>query len=94
PNSDFQKPIYSEGFGDEYFRSLGYKDGSFLKIRNISLGYNLPSSVSSRIGLSRLRIYAQALNPGFVFNNIPWIDMDVRYHASNRGFVTGINLQF
>ncbi len=94
PNSDFQKPIYSEGFGDEYFRSLGYKDGSFLKIRNISLGYNLPSSVSSRIGLSRLRIYAQALNPGFVFNNVPWIDMDVRYHASNRGFVTGVNLQF
>lgn len=94
PNSDYQKPIYSAGNGDQYFGSLGFEDGSFLKIRNISLGYNLPGKVASKIGASKLRIYVQALNPGFVFNNVPWIDLDVRYHASNRGFVTGINLQF
>jgi TonB-linked SusC/RagA family outer membrane protein len=94
PNSDYQKPIYSAGNGDQYYGSLGFEDGSFLKIRNISLGYNLPGKVAGKIGASRLRIYVQALNPGFVFNNVPWIDLDVRYHASNRGFVTGINLQF
>jgi TonB-linked SusC/RagA family outer membrane protein len=94
PNSDYQKPIYSAGNGDQYYGSLGFEDGSFLKIRNISLGYNLPEKVAGKIGASRLRIYVQALNPGFVFNNVPWIDLDVRYHASNRGFVTGINLQF
>lgn len=93
-NSDFQKPIYSEGYGDEYFRSLGYKDGSFLKIRNISLGYNLPAGVSKKLGISNFRVYAQALNPGFVLNNISWIDMDVRYHASNRGLVAGASIQF
>jgi hypothetical protein len=73
---------------------LGYKDGSFLKIRNISLGYNLPGKIASKLTLSKLRIYVQAQNPGFVFNNVPWIDMDVRYHASNRGFVMGLNAQF
>lgn len=94
PDSEFQKPIYSEGFGDEYFRSLGYKDGSFIKIRNISLGYNLPATATGKLGISNLRLYVQAANPGFVFNNIPLIDPDVRYHASNRGFVSGINVQF
>ncbi len=93
-NSDYQKPIYSAGFGDQYFRSLGFENGSFLKIRNISLGYNLPDKYSNKLGLAKLRVYVQALNPGFVFNNVPWIDLDVRYHASNRGFVTGINVQF
>jgi TonB-linked SusC/RagA family outer membrane protein len=93
-NSEYQKPIYSEGNGDIYFTSLGYKDGSFLKIRNISLGYNLPGKIASKLTLSKLRIYVQAQNPGFVFNNVPWIDMDVRYHASNRGFVMGLNAQF
>lgn len=92
--SDYQKPIYSEGYGDEYFRSLGYQDGSFLKIRNISLGYTLPSSLSRKMGLSNFRVYAQATNPGFVFSNISFIDMDVLYHASNRGFVGGVSIQF
>ena len=92
--SDYQKPIYSAGFGDQYYASLGYENGSFLKIRNISLGYNLPDKAVNKLGLTKLRIYVQALNPGFIFNNVPWIDLDVRYHASNRGFVTGLNVQF
>jgi TonB-linked SusC/RagA family outer membrane protein len=93
-NSEYQKPIYSEGNGDIYFTSLGYKDGSFIKIRNISLGYNLPGKIANTLALSKLRIYVQAQNPGFVFNNVPWIDLDVRYHASNRGFVMGLSAQF
>ena len=94
PNSDYQKPIYSAGYGDQYYKSLGYKNGSFLKIRNISLGYSIPDQVTSKLGISKLRCYVQASNPGFVFNNIPWLDMDVRDHASNRGFVMGLSAQF
>ncbi len=94
PNSDYQKPIYSAGYGDQYYQSLGYKNGSFLKIRNISLGYSIPDQVTSKLGISKLRFYVQASNPGFVFNNIPWLDMDVRDHASNRGFVMGLSAQF
>lgn len=93
-NSDYQKPIYSAGYGDQYYASLGYKSGSFLKIRNISLGYNLPSQITSKLGVSKLRFYVQATNPGFVFNKVSWVDLDVRYHASNRGFVTGLSVQF
>lgn len=92
--SDYQKPIYSAGYGDQYYGSLGFESGSFVKIRNISLGYNLPDNIANKLGASKLRIYIQATNPCFVFNKVPWIDLDVRYHASNRGFVTGISLQF
>ncbi len=93
-NSDYQKPIYSAGNGDQYYQSLGYENGSFLKIRNISLGYNLPGQVTGKLGVSKLRLYVQASNPGFVFSNVPWVDLDVNYHASNRGFVMGLNVQF
>jgi TonB-linked SusC/RagA family outer membrane protein len=93
-NSEYQKPIYSAGYGDQYYASLGYRQGSFLKIRNISLGYNLPEKITSKLGVSKLRLYVQATNPGFIFNQVPWIDLDLRYHASNRGFVTGLSLQF
>ncbi|MFA5326845.1 MAG: TonB-dependent receptor [Prolixibacteraceae bacterium] len=93
-NSDYQKPIYSAGYGDQYYASLGYKQSAFLKIRNISLGYNLPEQVTGKLGVSKLRLYVQASNPGFVFNKVSWIDTDLSYHASNRGFVMGLSVQF
>jgi TonB-linked SusC/RagA family outer membrane protein len=93
-NSDYQKPIYSAGYGDQYYGSLGYKHGSFIKIRNISLGYNFPEQIANKLKVSKLRVYVQATNPGFVFSQVPWIDLDLRYHASNRGFVTGLSVQF
>jgi TonB-dependent starch-binding outer membrane protein SusC len=38
------------------------EDGSFVRLKNISLGYSLPTSIIERIGLSRLRVYAAAQN--------------------------------
>ncbi|WP_170154454.1 TonB-dependent receptor [Mangrovibacterium diazotrophicum] len=93
-NSDYQKPIYSAGYGDQYYGSLGFESGSFLKIRNISLGYNLPNMLTDKLGVSKLRFYVQALNPGYVFNKVSFRDMDTKAHYANRGFVMGVNLQF
>jgi hypothetical protein len=93
-NSDYQKPIYSAGYGDQYYESLGYKHGSFLKIRNISLGYNFPERITNKLKISKLRLYVQASNPGFIFSQVSYVDLDTKYHASNRGFVTGLSVQF
>ncbi|RXK46585.1 SusC/RagA family TonB-linked outer membrane protein [Aquirufa rosea] len=38
------------------------KDGSFLRGRNLMLGYNVPNNVASKLNLSRLRVYATAQN--------------------------------
>ncbi len=38
------------------------KDGSFLRGRNLLLGYTLPSSVTDKMKISRLRVYASAQN--------------------------------
>lgn len=38
------------------------KDGSFLRGRNLMLGYTVPSNVASKLNLSRLRVYATAQN--------------------------------
>lgn len=43
-------------------------NASYVKVRNIQLGYTLPQSVIRKIGASRLRIYISADNP-FGFNN-------------------------
>jgi TonB-dependent starch-binding outer membrane protein SusC len=93
-NSDYQKPIYSEGSGDPYYVVLGYKSGSFIKIRNISLGYTLNSKALKTNAISSLKIYAQVVNPAIVFSKIGWLDMDTQLPTYNRGITFGINASF
>jgi len=99
-NSEFQKPIYTAGAGDPYSVILGYQKASFIKIRNISLSYNLNAASLKRTGISSLRFYAQAANPGMLFSKIKYLDMDVINSTSNpnaisnRGVTFGINAAF
>ena len=47
---------------------LGFYDGSFVKIRTISLGYNLPASLLKRIGVRSARIYTTVEDPFILFS--------------------------
>ncbi|GLB51264.1 SusC/RagA family TonB-linked outer membrane protein [Neptunitalea chrysea] len=93
-NAEYQKPIYTAGTGDPYAVALGYKSGSFLKVRNISLGYNFPKTITDNLNIQSLRLYVQAQNPGMIFSKIDWIDLDVRSSTFNRGITAGLNMEF
>jgi len=93
-NAEYQKPIYSTGSGDLYSTSLGFRQASFIKIRNISLSYNLPSDALKAMTMSSLRLYFQVANPGMLFSQIEFMDMDVAAFTYNRGFTFGINAAF
>jgi TonB-linked SusC/RagA family outer membrane protein len=93
-NAEYQKPFYSEGSGDPYYVVLGPRNGSFLKIRNLSLGYTLNSKTLKTSAITSLKAYVQVVNPGMIFSKIPWMDMDVVSPTYNRGITFGINAQF
>jgi TonB-dependent starch-binding outer membrane protein SusC len=38
------------------------EDGSYLRLRNLQIGYRLPASVISKVGLSNARLYVQGVN--------------------------------
>lgn len=46
--------------------AMQYNDGSFAVVRNISLSYDLPNPLVTRIGLKSLQLNAQVMNP-FIF---------------------------
>ncbi len=48
--------------------TLGYADGSFIKCRSINIGYEIPSSVLRRTGISSLRVYLNATNPFIIYS--------------------------
>ncbi len=45
--------------------TMGYFDGSYVKLRNVNLGYNFPNSVYERLGMSGLRLYVSGQNLWF-----------------------------
>ena len=93
-NAEYQKPIYSAGTGDPYYPILGYRSGSFLKMRNISLAYRFDKELVQKLGLNKLRLYCQATNPGMIFTKVKWTDLDTQTTASNRGVTLGLNVEF
>jgi TonB-dependent starch-binding outer membrane protein SusC len=55
PNTDQERPEYGNAFL--------YQDGSFVKLRNVTLAYTFPSTMISRYHMSNLRVYVTAYNP-------------------------------
>ena len=55
-------------------------DGSYIRLRNVALGYTLPAAALSGIGLSRLRLFVSAQNM-LTFTNYPGFDPEVNYRT-------------
>ena len=94
PTNDYPSPNYNSAAGDAFKSSMNYQNGSFIKIRNISFGYFLPTALCRKLSLSRVKVYAQALNPAILYSKISWIDPDLGTSVYNRGLVFGLNVGF
>ena len=59
-----------------------YKDGSFVRIRDITLGYTLDPKWASRISATRARFYVRAQDPFIVTKYKGW-DPEAGFNAGN-----------
>ncbi|MFD2247044.1 SusC/RagA family TonB-linked outer membrane protein [Pontibacter ruber] len=57
-------------------------DGSYLRFKNVILGYNLPTSLVERIGVRSLRVYAQGQNL-ITFTDYPGFDPEVNFAGTS-----------
>lgn len=97
PNAEFQKPILGQatsGSADQFSGLLGFQKASFVKVRNISLGYNFDKDYVNKIGFSNLKLYVQAVNPGSLYQSLDWYDFDTNTTYFNRSFVMGLEVGF
>ena len=75
-------------------------DGSYVRLRNITLGYNLPKKVVETMHLSNLRVFAQGHNL-LTFTNYPGQDPEFNYNGENfyqypaaKAVLAGIEVKF
>lgn len=60
------------------------EDGSYFRLRNLNLGYSLPSTTVEKLGLSGLRIYASAQNV-FTITNYSGSDPEIGQNTDING---------
>lgn len=95
--AEWQKPIIAQatsGSGDQFSSLLGFKDASFVKVRNISLGYNFDKKLLRKTPLSHAKVYAQVVNPFSIHQSIDGYDLDTGRTYFNRSFVCGLEVGF
>ena len=96
PTNEFPRP--DRGAEQKAFNeSLLFVDGSFIKVRDITLGYSLPQEINERIRISNLRIYTTLSNYFMLYNNIPGYDSERGGSLSypmTKYWLFGVNLDF
>src|SRR5690625_5452359 len=53
-------------------------NASYIRLKNVMLSYNLPASVTQRIGLADVRLFASAINL-LTWTAWPWYDPEVAF---------------
>ena len=92
--AEWQKPVYSTAGGDKYSGLLGFKNASFIKVRNLSLGYNLCKNLCNKLGISAAKVYIQGKNLGMLYSSVDFMDLDTGWTYYNRGFTMGLSVDF
>jgi len=91
---------------DTFSSTLNLFDGSYFKIKQIQLGYNLPSSLLKKASISGLRLYT-SLENFFCFSKYPGLDpetassgsassngIDMGSYPTAKQLILGLNLSF
>jgi hypothetical protein len=81
------------------FAGLNYVDGSFFKIKNITIGYTMPANLIKKASIQRLRIYGTITNPLIVAKSHIIKDYDpemngILDYPLTRQMVAGLNITF
>lgn len=99
--------MWSPQMGRFIFSDWAVEDGSFFRLNTLSLGYNLPKSLLTKVKIQRMRVYATAHNV-FILTNYSGFDPEVSTrrrttltpgvdhsaYPKSRQLVVGLNLNF
>lgn len=91
--------LHSGGNGNYVASDFWLRDGAFMRVKHITLGYTLSRKVAEKMGIQSLRIYVNTVNP-FTFSDYePGFDPEISntngsFYPIMKTTTVGINLKF
>jgi TonB-linked SusC/RagA family outer membrane protein len=67
---------YNWGVGDPTYYSHAIFNNSYVKVREIVIGYNFPKSITEKFHCNKLQVSAFARNPFYIYKNLPIFDAE------------------
>ncbi len=99
-NPSNKYPVPKGGAVPLYAESVKFFDGSFTKLKNVTLGYNFTESIVKKAGLSSCRLYLTA-NNALIFSKFKVVDPESSSGVVGGGtplnaatYIVGVNLKF
>ena len=87
--SDIPRYYYNEKYAPNYASDRFLISSNYLSLNNITLGYTLPVTLTSKIGLSKVRFYATADNV-WVWSKRKGLDPRMSLTAGSSAFYTAV----
>jgi hypothetical protein len=95
------KPIAGQSSNSYTFASTRWlEDGSFVRIKDVTLSYTLPKSLTNQMKLGSLKVYVSAMNL-YTFHDVNYWDpergvtgMGTGIYPMTKSFIGGIELSF
>ena len=91
--------LYSGGNGNYIASNYWLKNGAFLRVKHITLGYNLPKKLMNKASLQQCRFYLSVVNPLTISNYEPGFDPEISntsgaFYPIMRTITGGVNIRF
>jgi len=86
-NTDAEYPrlaMSNFAYNGTYGSDILMYDASYMRVKNVQVGYTLPQRWTSKLGVSKFRLYANAQNL-FTFSGISFVDPESSDAGSNMG---------
>lgn len=100
PSTKYPRVDYTARQGNNIFSDYYLEDGSYLKLRNIELGYSLGNKILSKIGLEKMRAYIGGQNL-LTFTKVKHFDPErlrsavrTEFYPHAKTYQVGINVTF
>jgi len=91
--------LFSGGNGNYIASDFWLRNGAFMRVKHITLGYTLDKKWASKIGVEQLRFYVNAVNPLTFSNYEPGFDPEISntngaFYPIMKTTTIGVNLRF
>lgn len=97
PTNDLPRPNSNLTYSSlQYYNTLSYMNGSFVKLRSVSLGYTFPQKWTQKVKIERLKIYVSGKNL-LTWSKIKHYDPEMNGSLNAplvRLFIGGVNIDF
>lgn len=99
PNTSYPRLTYNTSFNQSTFSTFWLEDASYLRLKNVQIGYTLPTELTQKANIQKCRIYASGENlltiTDFFYAYDPETPISSGgYYPQVKTFVVGLNITF